>query len=230
MTEFIAAHWLDIVTTVLGLAYILFEYRASAWMWLVGFLMQSLGIVLYYQKGLYADCGMEFYYLAMTIYGWWRWQTHPQSLPSGRGADTPAMEGAQQGNDTPPLKGGAGGGSFIRHFPRHLVLPWLCIIAVVWAIIYWLLVTFTNSNVPLADSFTTALSIIGIWALAHKFLEQWFIWIAVDVVTCVLYFYKDIPFKAGLYALYVVIAIFGYRKWRKIMREKNMPKFATRHS
>ena len=80
MTEFIAAHWLDIVTTVLGLAYILFEYRASAWMWLVGFLMQSLGIVLYYQKGLYADCGMEFYYLAMTIYGWWRWQTQPQSL------------------------------------------------------------------------------------------------------------------------------------------------------
>ena len=60
---------LDIVTTVLGLAYILFEYRASAWMWAVGFVMQSLGIVLYYQKGLYADCGMEFYYLTMTVYG-----------------------------------------------------------------------------------------------------------------------------------------------------------------
>ena len=230
MTEFIAAHWLDIVTTVLGLAYILFEYRASAWMWLVGFLMQSLGIVLYYQKGLYADCGMEFYYLAMTIYGWWRWQTHPQSLPAGRGADTSTLKDTQQRNDSPPSQGGGRGGAAIRHFPRHLILPWLCIIGVVWAIIYWLLVTFTNSNVPLADSFTTALSIIGIWALAHKFLEQWFIWIAVDVVTCVLYFYKDIPFKAGLYALYVVIAIFGYRKWRKIMREKNMPKFATRHS
>ena len=71
--EFIIAHWLDIVTTILGLAYILLEYRASAWMWLVGFLMQSLGIVLYYQKGLYADCCMEFYYLGVTIYGWWRW-------------------------------------------------------------------------------------------------------------------------------------------------------------
>ena len=191
MTEFIVAHWLDIVTTVLGLAYILFEYRASAWMWLVGFLMQSLGIVLYYQKGLYADCGMEFYYLGVTIYGWWRW----------------LYSSPKTGEVLP-----------IRHFPPKLVLPWICIICVVWAIIYWLLVTFTNSNVPLADSFTTALSIIGIWALAHKYLEQWFIWIAVDVVTCVLYFYKDIPFKAGLYALYVVIAIFGYRKWRKIMK------------
>ena len=60
------------------------------------------------------------------------------------------------------------------------------------------------------------LSIVGIWALAHKYLEQWFIWIAVDVVTCVLYFYKDIPFKAGLYALYVIIAIFGYKKWKRM--------------
>jgi len=189
--EFIIAHWLDIVTTILGLAYILLEYRASAWMWLVGFLMQSLGIVLYYQKGLYADCCMEFYYLGVTIYGWWRW-VKPKA------------------NSQKPIA--------ISKFPKKLIIPWLAIIAVVWAIIYWLLVTFTNSNVPLADSFTTALSIIGIWALAHKFLEQWFIWIAVDVVTCVLYFYKDIPFKASLYALYVVIAVFGYFKWRKMMK------------
>jgi len=69
-----------------------------------------------------------------------------------------------------------------------------------------------------ADSFTTALSIVGIWALAHKYLEQWFIWIAVDIVTCVLYHYKEIPFKASLYALYVVIAIAGYMKWRRMMQ------------
>ena len=50
MTTFFLEHWLDIVTTVLGLAYILLEYKASVWMWLVGFLMQALGIALYYQK------------------------------------------------------------------------------------------------------------------------------------------------------------------------------------
>ena len=192
--EFIAKHWLDIVTTVLGLAYILFEYRASVWMWLVGFMMQALGRVLYYQKGLYADCGMEFYYLAMTVYGYWKW-----------------VHGTSEKKELP-----------IRHFPRKLILPWLGIIAAVWFVIYLILVNFTNSTVPIADSFTTALSIIGIWALAHKYLEQWFIWIAVDVVTCALYFYKDIPFKASLYALYVIIAIFGYLKWKKmILTESN---------
>ena len=203
MTEFLTAHWLDIVTTILGLAYIIFEYKASVWMWLVGFLMQALGIVLYYQKGLYADCGMEFYYLSMTIYGWWRWVKTPLLSPDG---DT---EASHRGS----LEGGA-----IRHFPKKLIVYWLLFIAVVWALIYWLLVTFTNSNVPLADSFTTALSIVGIWALAHKYLEQWFIWIAVDVVTCALYYYKDIPFKGSLYALYVIIAIAGYFKWRKMMQ------------
>jgi nicotinamide mononucleotide transporter len=188
MMEFLCNHWLDITTTVLGLAYILLEVRASVWMWVVGFLMQTLGIVLYYQKGLYADCGMEFYYLSMTVYGYWRWvrgTSAKQALP-------------------------------IRHFPRRLILPWLLIIAATWAAIYILLINFTNSNVPLADSFTTALSIVGIWALAHKYLEQWFIWIAVDIVTSVLYFYKDIPFKASLYALYVVIAIIGYFKWKSV--------------
>ena len=197
ITEFLAAHWLDITTTILGLAYIVFEYKASLWMWVVGFLMQALGIVLYYQKGLYADCGMEFYYLSMTVYGYWRWVHSSPKLGEVRMGMNEALP--------------------IRHFPKRLILPWILLIGTIWAVIYWLLVTFTNSNVPLADSFTTALSIVGIWALAHKYLEQWFIWIAVDVVTCVLYFYKDIPFKASLYALYVIIAIAGYFKWRRMM-------------
>ena len=72
--QFLSDHWLDITTTILGLAYILLEYRASIWMWAVGAVMQLLGIVLYYQKGLYADCGMEFYYLGMTAYGFIMWR------------------------------------------------------------------------------------------------------------------------------------------------------------
>ena len=195
METFLAAHWLDITTTVLGLAYIILEYKASLWMWVVGFFMQLLGIVLYYQKGLYADCAMEFYYLSMTVYGYWRWVRHAG-----------------------PAKGD-GDALPITHFPRRLVLPWLALACTLWAVIYWLLVTLTNSTVPLADSFTTALSLVGIWALAHKYLEQWFVWVAVDVVTSVLYFHKDIPFKASLYALYVVIAVMGYFRWRRMMRE-----------
>ena len=187
--EFLQNHWLDITTTILGLAYILLEYKASVWMWVVGFVMQVLGIVLYYQKGLYADCGMEFYYLAMTVYGFTAWMLHKQKK-----------------KELP-----------IRHIPKRVAVLWISLGLVFWAVIYYLLVTFTDSRVPLADAFTTAFSIIGIWALARKYLEQWFVWIVVDIVTCALYFYKDIPFKASLYGLYVIIAIFGYLKWRKML-------------
>ncbi len=193
MADFLQHYWLDMLTTVLGLAYILLEYRASIWLWFVGFLMQSLGIVLYYQKGLYADCGMEFYYLAMTVYGYFNWvrKSHHQKK-EGRYVS-------------------------ITHFPIRLAAIWAVITLAAWVALYWFLVTFTDSRVPIADSFTTALSFVGIWALARKYLEQWLIWIVVDIVTCILYFYKDIPFKASLYALYVVIAIAGYIKWKKNM-------------
>lgn len=203
MTDFLLSHWLDITTTLLGLAYIILEYRASIWMWLAGFLMQALGIVLYYEKGLYADCAMEFYYIAMTIYGFYRWTVRPRQTGSGEAAK------AEAAAEVP-----------ITHIHKRLLVMWTAIALVLWATIYWLLVTLTDSRVPLADSFTTALSLVGIWALAHKYLEQWFVWIVVDVVTCALYFYKDIPFKASLYGLYVVIAVMGYFKWKRMMTAK----------
>ena len=185
---------LDIITTILGLAYILLEYKASIWLWAVGFVMQALDIVLYYDKGLYADCAMEFYNIGMTIYGLWVWKF-------GRKKNQP------KGADLP-----------VTHFKKSLILPWLLGTLAIWAV-RWDWPTQIGSTVPVADAFTTALSFVGIWALARKYLEQWLIWIVVDVVTCVLYFYKGIPFKASLYGLYTVIAVFGYLRWRKMMME-----------
>lgn len=194
MLSFFLDHWLDITTTLLGLAYILLEYRVSLWLWLVGFVMQALDIVLYYEKGLYADCGMEFYYIAMTVYGFATWK-FGRKKNQAAGAALP-----------------------ITHFKRSLILPWTVGTLAIWGAIWYFLAYHTDSTVPVADAFTTALSFVGIWALARKYLEQWLIWIAVDVVTCVLYAYKDIPFKSGLYGLYVIIAVLGYLKWRRLMK------------
>lgn len=202
--DFILNHWLDITTTILGLAYILLEYRASIWMWAVGAVMQLLGIVLYYQKGLYADCGMEFYYLIMTAYGWMKWMGHSRTLAVAASGEVP---GEERTMERP-----------IRHIPQRVAMRWMGIALLLWLAIWWVLSTFTDSTVPVADAFTTALSLVGIWALAQKYLEQWFVWIAVDVVTCWLYWQKDIPFKSSLYGLYVVIAVFGYLRWRREMR------------
>ena len=107
----------------------------------------------------------------------------------------------------------------ITRMPVRYLLPLTVIFAAALLGIAWILVNFTDSNVPWLDSFTTAMSIIGMWMLARKYVEQWWAWIAVDVVSTGLYIYKGLDFTAGLYGLYTIIAIFGYFKWRKMMKD-----------
>ncbi len=187
--DFLATHWLDILTTVLGLIYIWLEYRASIALWIVGIIMPALDIYLYWQHGLYGDSGMACYYTAAAIYGYiaWKWG-------SGEKKELP-----------------------ITHMPLRKYLPTVVFFLAAWGITYYVLITWTNSTVPTLDAFTNALSFVGLWALARKYIEQWFFWILVDAVCCVLYVQKGIPFKAGLYGLYVVIAIAGYMKWKQMM-------------
>lgn len=193
MMDFITSHGLDIFTTVLGLVYILLEYRASIWLWVVGIIMPALDIWLYWSHELYGDAGMAVYYTLAAIYGYavWKW---------GKNSEAKELP--------------------ITYMKKSLYLPTLVCFLLAWAATYYILVTFTNSTVPLQDSFTNALSFVGLWALARKYIEQWFFWIIVDAVCCYLYVVKGIPFKALLYGLYVVIAIAGYRKWKQIINNK----------
>ena len=190
MEAFLSGHWLDILTTVLGLIYIWLEYRASIALWVVG--ITALDIYLYWSHGLYGDAGMAFYYTLAAFYGFYVWKFKKtrklkQELP-------------------------------IIHMPRRQYLPATVCFFLAWGAIYYILITWTNSTVPVLDSFTNALSFIGLWALARKYLEQWLFWMVVDVVCCMLYVQKGIPFKAGLYGLYVLIAIAGYYKWKKMTK------------
>lgn len=193
MMDFITSHGLDIFTTVLGLVYILLEYRASIWLWVVGIIMPALDIWLYWSHGLYGDAGMAVYYTLAAVYGYavWKW---------GKNSEVKELP--------------------ITYMKKSLYLPTLVCFLLAWAATYYILVTFTNSTVPLQDSFTNALSFVGLWALACKYIEQWFFWIIVDAVCCYLYVVKGIPFKALLYGLYVVIAIAGYRKWKQMINNK----------
>ena len=117
--------------------------------------------------------------------------------------------GQQEGEDLP-----------ITHMRKQLYLPAMLFFFTAWGITYWVLRTYTNSTVPLLDAFTNALSFVGLWALARKYVEQWGFWIVVDLISCYLYIIKGIPFKAGLYGLYVVIAVAGYRKWTQMMNHR----------
>lgn len=183
---------LDITGTALGIAYIVLEYRASIWLWPVSIVMPLVDMFLYLDAGLYADFGMAVYYAFAAVYGFVVWKF--------------GWKQRDKSDDEMP----------ITRFPHGKILPTVVAFALAWTGIYLILSRLTNSNVPVTDSFVNALSIIGLWALAHKHVEQWLIWIVVDAVCCALYAYKGIPFKAGLYGLYAIIAVFGYVKWKKL--------------
>lgn len=215
MTEFLSTHWLDIVTTILGLVYLVLEYRASIALWVVGIVMPAMDIYLYWSHGLYGDAGMAVYYTLAAIYGYavWKFGAKWKRMLKRSNAD---------GSDASEASSAEGGSSEelpITFFPRRLVLRTLGFFLLAWGATYYVLVAYTNSTVPLLDAFTNALSFVGLWALARKYVEQWLFWIAVDVVCCYLYVVKGIPFKAGLYGLYVVIAVLGYIKWKGLAKK-----------
>ena len=196
MMEFLQTYWLDILTTILGLIYIWLEYRASIALWVVGIVMPALDIYLYWSHGLYGDAGMACYYTVAALYGLCVWKF------------------SKTRRTREPLS--------IIHMPRNKYLPVAIFFFASWIAIYYILIRWTNSTVPVLDSFTNALSFVGLWALARKYIEQWWFWIVVDAVCCVLYVQKGIPFKAGLYGLYVLIAIAGYFKWKTMLKMKNV--------
>ncbi len=187
-------NWLEILGTIVGVVYLYLEYRASVWLWVASIVMPAIYLFVYYDAGLYADFGISIYYLVASIYGLVCW------LKGHR------KEGKE---DTENIK--------IVHTPVAAYGWLLGIIVLLFLLIGYILREFTDSTVPWADAFTTALSIVAMWMLAKKYLEQWLIWIVADVACAALYGYKGLWFTAGLYAAYAVIAVFGYRKWRQLM-------------
>ncbi|MBQ6604022.1 MAG: nicotinamide mononucleotide transporter [Tidjanibacter sp.] len=182
--------WLELTGTLVGLIYLWLEYRASVWLWAANIVMPLIYIFVYYDSGFYADMGINVYYLVASLYGWIMWR---------RGRDN--------GKELP-----------ISHTPRREIALMGSIFAVLMLGIWLILINFTDSTVPLGDTFTTALSVVALYMLAKKYVEQWLVWIVVDVVCAALYIYKGLYPTAILYLLYSVVAWLGYRRWLKMMK------------
>lgn len=194
MLEYITTHLdiiLEVIGFVTGLCYLWYEYHASARLWIFSIIMPLIGMVLYYNKGIYADFAINIYYFLIAIYGYVAW----------------TFNFAKNRKEERPIA---------RVQPLAAVVC-TAAAAVLWIVISYVLRTYTDSTVPYIDAFTTSLSIVAMWMLARKYVEQWLVWIVVDAVSAGLYFYKGIPFYGVLYAIYTAVAYFGYRRWLRQM-------------
>lgn len=225
---------IELAGMLLGLLYLYYEYKADSKLWIVSIIMPMISIWVYLNAGLYADFAIAIYYFLAAIYGYWMWtkSSAAHKLSGTRTIDVQEKEagGTACNRQNKPRQNGAEiGGKIdykkdvekpslpITHIPLMTLVYAIFVTLILWAAIYYILVAFTNSNVPLCDSFTTAMSIMGMYLLARKYVEQWIVWVIVDIVSTGLYFYKGIYFYSCLNSVYTVVACMGYLKWRRMI-------------
>lgn len=189
----ISNHYVEVLGTVFGLFYIFLSIKQSVWCWPFGLVSSVIYIFVFFYSGFYADMGLQFYYVFISIYGWYNW----------------AFGGKKEINK-------------ILHITVTSAKLWVKLFianAILFVIISYILINHTDSTIPYWDAFTTAASIVATWMLAQKKIEHWLIWIVVDIVSLGLYIYKDLFATVILFAVYTILALIGYLEWRKDLKK-----------
>ncbi len=178
-----------------GAACVALLVRQNIWNWPIGIANNLLFIVLFYRTGLYADVGLQGFYIAISLYGWWSW-----------------------------LHGGRDHGALrVGRIPAAAALVLAAGVALATAGLTWLLRRYTNSTVPVFDSLITALSLAAQFMMTRKWLENWGVWIAANCLSIGLLIYKGLYVTSGLYLVYQVLCILGLVAWRRALRDEAPP-------
>ena len=200
MTEWLAAHWTEVLGFATGAACVLLAALRNIWTFPIGIANSIVFAVLFFDSALYADAGLQLVYLVLGVQGWMIWARNPGAVRHDALA--------------------------IRRTPARAI-PWLIAGAVAGtAVLAWLLNSFTDSTTELADAGTTAVSLVAQVMLNRRWIETWVVWIAVDVAYIGLYAVKGLWITAGLYLLFIGLCAFGLRSWMRARAER--PSLAER--
>lgn len=197
IVNFFQINWIEIVGATFGLLYLYYEYKADLKMWPAGIIMSLFYTFVFIQATFYAFACINIYYILAGIYGWIKWY-----------------------NPTPVnLKENAGIG--LCHTPTRLFSPLIIVSIIIFGIIVFILQRYTDSQVVYGDSFVTTISIVAMWMLAQKYIEQWLLLIVINIVSVFLYLYQDLYPTSIMYLIYSIVSVFGYIKWRKMVTPIN---------
>jgi len=188
----------ELAAAVLSAIGVWLGVRQAVWNWPFGIVSVLMYAWIFFRARLYADAGLQLFYAGISVYGWWHWLTGGRG--AGNGGDAPAA--------TLP----------VTRLPR----AWWPAVVGLTALAAWgighLLATQTNAAIPYLDAALTATSLTAQWMLTRKYVENWLLWIAVDVVYVPTYLSRALPVTAVLYAVFLVLAVLGWREWRRALR------------
>jgi len=185
----VTANPFEIVGVLTGILGVWLTTRQKIWCWPVGIVSVAAFIVVFFRAKLYAAMGLQVVYVGLLAYGWHAW-----------------------------LHGGEGQVALrVSRLPRRLAFGLAVAAAAATGIAgYWLRAR-TDEAMPYLDGFTTSFSLVAQWMQARKYLENWLLWVVVDVVYVGMSLSQGLTLTAGLYAVYVGLAFLGFRDWRRSM-------------
>jgi nicotinamide mononucleotide transporter len=171
---------------VTGVANVWLVTRESIWSWPLGVLNAVFYMVVFARTGLYSDTGLQVVYFTLSLYGWWHW--------------------LRGGPDRAPV--------VVTRTPRRLGVVLAAIVLVTWVLLATITSRIPGAALPWLDSVLVAVSLVAQWMMTRKLLENWLLWIAVDVVYIGLFINRGLPLTAVLYAVFLGLATLGFFQWR----------------
>jgi nicotinamide mononucleotide transporter len=182
---------IEIVAVLLGITNIVLIIRRSVWNFPVAIVMVALYFVIFRDAKLYSDAGLQIFFAAVNAYGWWSWHRNKADV----------------------------GDIIVRRLPALGYALWIVgsLLAIsVWG---WVMHAETDASYPWWDASVAMLSVSAQILMTRRFVENWHWWIVVNLISIPLYVVKELYLTAGLYGLFLVLAIAGLVEWWKA--EKN---------
>ena len=196
LTGWLSENIVELFGAVTGIAYVVLEIKRNILLWPLGIITSAVYIYVFGHNGLYANMGLQGYYLVISVYGWHLWKNKPADYQAGERSD-------------------------VKRIGRATALWCAVASAVIWVLFWFLLDRRTDSPVPLWDGLITSLSVVATWMLTKKYLEQWYVWIVANAIAVILYLVMGLYPTAMLFLVYFAMAIIGARAWKNQSAVKN---------
>lgn len=184
--------WLEILAFGLSLAMVAANMRVNVVGWPLAITSSLLYALLFSDNKLYGEASLQLFFVAVSVWGWWQWQ---------RG------------------KAPEGGALQVRWLSPRQRLTALVATLAAWPLLGLLLARATDSDVPFFDALPTVASITGQLLLGRKFVENWLVWLGVNLVSVLLFAYKGLWLTSVLYALFAMLSVWGWRAWQRRARQ-----------
>lgn len=182
------ASWAELIGAVLGVAMVVCNIKEIHWGWPLAFASSVMYFLVFWGSKLFGDASLQIFFAVMATWGWWQW-----------------LRGVKI--DGSALK--------IQTLSKENIIKLIALCAILWLATGLFLLKFTTTDVPWWDAFPTALSIVATFLLGRKYIENWPIWIVVNIVGIALFAYKGLWLTVGLYVVFAIMACIGWQAWRK---------------